>query len=418
MPSNAGGNRENDHHGWHEATWGDIATLEYGKSLRGYQASTGPYRVYGTNGQIGWHTEPLCPHASVVIGRKGAYRGVHYSPEPFFTIDTAFYLKPKTEIDARWAYYQLLTQDINGMDSGSAIPSTSRDDFYVLPVTIPPLPEQRAIAHILGTLDDKIELNRRMNQTLEAMARAIFQDWFVDFGPVRAKSEGQEPYLPPALWELFPDRLVDSELGKIPEGWTITTVEEIATVGGGSTPSTKASEYWDGGTHCWATPKDLSRLSTSVLLETERKITDAGLKRIGSGLLPKGSVLISSRAPIGYLAINEVPVAVNQGFITLVPREKVGNMFLLHWCYAFLDEIISRANGSTFLEISKGNFRKIMLVLPPKPIMDRYQTSVDSIYERVLQNERECCAIIEQRNTILPKLISGELRVGDRAPSD
>ena len=303
-------------------------------------------------------------------------------------------------------------------NSTSAYPSIRPGDLEQLILSLPSMPEQRAIAHILGTLDDKIELNRRMNETLEAMARAIYKDWFVDFGPVRAKLEGKEPYLPPALWELFPDRLVDSELGKIPEGWTTTTAEEIATVGGGSTPSTKASEYWDGGTHCWATPKDLSRLATSVLLETERKITDAGLKRIGSGLLPKGSVLLSSRAPIGYLAINEVPVAVNQGFITLVPREQVGNMFLLHWCYAFLDEIISRANGSTFLEISKGNFRKIMLVMPPKPIIDRYQTSVDSIHERVVQNEQESRAIIEQRNTILPKLISGELRVGDRAPSD
>ena len=129
----------------------------------------------------------------MIVGRKGAYRGVHYSHEPFFAIDTAFYLKPKTEIDAKWAYYQLLTQDINGMDSGSAIPSTSRDDFYALPVTIPPLPEQRAIAHILGTLDDKIELNRRMNQTLEAMAQAIFQDWFVDFGPSRPSWRARTP---------------------------------------------------------------------------------------------------------------------------------------------------------------------------------------------------------------------------------
>ena len=95
----------------------------------------------------------------------------------------------------------------------------SREDDYSLPVEVPPLPEQRAIAHILGTLDDKIELNRRMNQTLEEMARAIFQDWFVEFGPVRAKLEGREPYLPPELWDLFPDRLVDSELGEIPEGW-------------------------------------------------------------------------------------------------------------------------------------------------------------------------------------------------------
>ena len=107
---------------WRAALWGDLATLEYGKSLRGYASTTGPYRVFGTNGPIGWHSEPLCPYASVIIGRKGAYRGVHYSPSPFFVIDTAFYLKPKVALDTRWAYYQLLTQDINGMDSGTAIP--------------------------------------------------------------------------------------------------------------------------------------------------------------------------------------------------------------------------------------------------------------------------------------------------------
>ena len=214
--------------GWRTASWGDLATLEYGKSLRGYESSEGPYPVYGTNGQIGWCNEPLCSDSSVIIGRKGVYRGVHYSSTPFFVIDTAFYLQTKVEIDSRWAYFALLTHDINGMDSGSAIPSTSREDFYSLPVEVPPLPEQRAIAHILGTLDDKIELNRRMNQTLEEMARAIFQDWFVDFGPVRAKLEDREPYLPPELWSLFPDRLVDSELGEVPEGWEVKMLGEVA----------------------------------------------------------------------------------------------------------------------------------------------------------------------------------------------
>ena len=174
--------------GWHERRWGDLATLEYGRALRGYDIALGAFRVFGTNGPIGWHDEALCPHPSVVVGRKGAYRGIHYSAEPFFVIDTAFYLKPKTELDVRWAYYELLTRDINGMDSGSAIPSTSREEFYSLPVSVPPLPEQRTIAQVLGTLDDKIELNRRMNETLEAMARALFKSWFIDFDPVRAKA--------------------------------------------------------------------------------------------------------------------------------------------------------------------------------------------------------------------------------------
>ena len=168
---------------WREGRWGDLVTLEYGRALRGHRMGTGSIRVFGTNGPIGWHDKALCPHPSVVIGRKGAYRGVHYSPQPFYVIDTAFYLKPKAKMNVRWAYYALLTQDINRMDSGSAIPSTNREEFYGLSVSVPPLSEQRVIAHILGTLDDKIELNRRRNQTLEAMARALFKSWFVDLRP-------------------------------------------------------------------------------------------------------------------------------------------------------------------------------------------------------------------------------------------
>lgn len=132
---------------WKSYSWGELATLEYGKGLRGYQDAEGAYIVYGTNGPIGRHTEYLFNQPSVIIGRKGAYRGVHFADKPFYVIDTAFYLKPKSgvEIDPKWAYYEILTYDINGMDSGSAIPSTSRDDFYRLPVKVPPSPPSDAL---------------------------------------------------------------------------------------------------------------------------------------------------------------------------------------------------------------------------------------------------------------------------------
>ncbi len=195
--------------------------------------------------------------------------------------------------------------------STSAYPSIRPADIESLGIRLPPLAEQGAIAHILGALDDKIELNRRMNRTLEAMAQAIFKDWFVNFGPVRAKMEGRAPYLPPETWDLFPDRLVDSELGEIPEGWEVSEIGAEVDVVGGGTPSTKDPTYWNGGRHCWATPKDLSKLASTALLGTDRKITDAGVQQISSGLLPRGTVLLSSRAPIGYLAITEVPTAVN-----------------------------------------------------------------------------------------------------------
>ena len=324
--------------------------------------------------------------------------------------------RPDTsKADPQFLYYYFNSPPgLHALDSirrHVAVAGITGSDLAQLEVLLPPLREQRAIAHILGTLDDKIELNRRMNETLEEMARAIFQDWFVDFGPVRAKLESREPYLPPELWDLFPDRLMDSELGEIPEGWEVKALGEVIDVLGGTTPSTKRAEYWEGGTHCWATPKDLSVLSSPVILDTERKITDAGIARIPSGLLPAGTLLLSSRAPIGYLAICQIPVAINQGFIAVPPGKAVSNHFMLHWSQAFHDEIVKHANGSTFLEISKSNFRKIGLVVPHEQVLAQFDARVQSLYERIVTNERESRYLAAQRDALLPKLVSGELRV-------
>ena len=288
-----------------------------------------------------------------------------------------------------------------------------------LPFPIPPPAEQRAIAHILGTLDDKIELNRRQNETLEAMARTLFRAWFVDFEPVRAKMEGRWrrgqslPGLPAHFYDLFPDRLVESEFGETPEGWRHSTIGEEVTVCGGSTPSTKEPEFWEGGQHCWATPKDLSALKFPVLLDTDRKITNAGLAKISSGLLPVGTVLLSSRAPIGYLAIAEVPTAINQGFIAMKCDGALPNVFVLPWCRESMDAIVGNANGSTFQEISKSNFRPLRVVVPSGPVLTSFTWLADSLYRQLAENECESRSLAQLRDTLLPKLISGELRVRD-----
>jgi type I restriction enzyme S subunit len=266
-----------------------------------------------------------------------------------------------------------------------------------------------------------------MSETLEAMARALFKAWFVDFEPVRAKHalskvEGIEgrwqrgqslPGLPAHLYDLFPDRLVDSALGEIPQGWELKIIDDLAEIIGGSTPSTVQPAYWDDGIHCWATPKDLSALKAPVLLNTERRVTDAGLAQISSGLLPKGTVLLSSRAPIGYLAIAEVPVAINQGFVAMKPRTGVPNLFLLLWARAAHEDILARANGSTFLEISKANFRPLRVAGPPLSVLDAFERTARPLYEHIVSIVRESSAIAALRDTLLPKLISGDLRVPD-----
>jgi type I restriction enzyme S subunit len=233
----------------------------------------------------------------------------------------------------------------------------------------------------------------------------------VDFDPVRAKAEGREIGLPQTVKDLFPHSFVPTEHGEIPEGWRLSPIGELAVVSGGSTPSTKEPSYWENGVHYWATPKDLSALRTPVLLDTERKITDAGLAQITSGLLPAGTVLMSSRAPIGYLAVAEIPVAINQGFIAMRAVAGISNLFLLRWAEWAHELIVRHANGSTFLEISKSSFRPILVTIPPTALMTEFDRIARPLHSRMVVNEVASKALAALRDTLLPKLISGELRI-------
>ena len=328
---------------------------------------------------------------------------------------------------------------LNNLVSQSAQPNLNLTEIRNLPIALPPLAEQKAIAAVLGALDDKIELNRRMNATLEAMARALFQSWFIDFDPVRANLDRNQPSpqpsptgrgskvrekadlpsphgrragdewrfaLDPATAALFPEHFQDSEAGHIPKGWTIQPVGEVVDCVGGGTPSTAELKYWEGGTHHWTTPKDFSSLQAPVLLDTDRKLTDAGIAKISSGLLPAGTLLLSSRAPVGYLTIAAMPVAINQGFIALKCNERASNFFMLNWCQTNMAEIESRATGTTFAEISKQNFRPIRVVLPPKELMAAFTTKVAPLYAQITANLHQSRTLATLRDTLLPQLLS------------
>jgi len=360
-------------------------------------------------------------HGDLLYSREGTYFGIAAEVPPGVHVclgQRMVLLRPNKNVcNPRYLRYWLnspvMARHIHGHRDGTVAERLNLPTIRQLPIATPPLRTQHAIAYILGTLDDKIELNRRMNETLEAMARALFKSWFVDFDPVRAKAEGRDPGLPKPLADLFPDSFEDSELGEIPKGWEVKTIGDLADVVGGSTPSTKEPAYWEGGAHAWATPKDLSALSVPVLLDTERRITDVGLAQISSGLLPKGAVLLSSRAPIGYLAVAEVSVAINQGFIAMKPKAGTSNLFLLLWASVSHDEIVSRANGSTFLEISKANFRPIPIVRPSSDVMKAFERLAEPTYRRIVKCTCESRTLAALRDTLLPKLISGELRVAD-----
>lgn len=400
---------------WQETTWGKLAILEYGKALRNYRNSSGAFRVYGTNGPIGWTTEPLCSDATVIVGRKGAYRGIHYSQKPCFVIDTAFYLKPLVEFDMRWAYYALLTYDLNSMDSGSAIPSTNRDAFYQIPIKVPPIAEQRAIAHILGTLDDKIELNRRMNETLEQMARALFKAWFVDFEPVRAKMEGRWkrgqslPGMPAHLYDLFPDRLVDSKLGKIPEGWQIGKIGDIIMI---NRDSIYPSKY----------PNELfNHYSIPAYDDGKMPIPQLGAEiKSNKFIVPNESVLLSKlnpRIPRIWLTMsfNSLQNICSTEFIVALPnknstREYIYALFSSPDFLRCFSSLVTGTSGS-HQRVKPDSLLSIDIVVPQIEVIASFTKMVAPFYKCYLANQLQSTTIASLRDVLLPKLMSGEIRL-------
>lgn len=314
----------------------------------------------------------------------------------------------------RWAlrgpfYEEQLHKFLN---AGAAFDILKYKDILDFEIPIPPFSDQRAIARILSTLDDKIELNRRMNETLEAIIWTLFKSWFVDFDPAHAKVEGHQPVgMDAEASELFPDGFEESVLGKIPRGWRVATIGEVVQVVSGGTPRTQEPAYWHGGTIHWATPKDLIASSSPVLLNTERRITKLGLHQISSGLLPKGTVLLSSRAPIGCLAITEFPVAINQGIIALVCNAISSNHYLLRWIQANLPIIQSWVNGTSFLGISKADLRMLPILLPPQTLVNLFTSRIETIHRQIINNLNQSRMLASIRDNMLPKLLSGEVRV-------
>ena len=229
--------------------------------------------------------------------------------------------------------------------------------------------------------------------------------------PRPRQGDGREPGLPQPLADLFPDSFEDSELGEIPKGWQIRSIGDLTDVVRGSDAEHEEHSFWEGwDTRMGYTERPVCALS-AILLDTERRITEAGLSQIGSGLAAKGHRPLSSRAPIGYLAVAEIPVAINQGFIAMMPKTGTSNLLLLLWASAAHEEIVSRANGSTFLEISKANFRPIPVVTSSTDVMRKFDQLARPLYDRIIANERESRTLAALRDTLLPKLISGELRV-------
>lgn len=293
---------------------------------------------------------------------------------------------------------------------GSVYTNVSKSRFSELTVPLPPLAEQQAIAYILGTLDDKIELNRRMNDTLEAMARAIFKSWFVDFDPVRAKAAGQQPSgLSPHIADLFPDAFEASELGETPRGWEIWRVADVGEVVCGKTPSTKIPEYYGDDVPFIRIPDMHDKIFAT---RTQKMLSLAGAASQEKKTLPTGSICVSCIATPGLVVITTQESQTNQQINSVIPKSPSETVFWYWTFFDLRDEIkASGSGGSVVTNLSTGRFSQLRIQSPPASLRYSYNAIVQPLFERILSNDEESDTLAALRDTLLPKLISGELRV-------
>ncbi|HEY6324438.1 MAG TPA: restriction endonuclease subunit S [Thermoanaerobaculia bacterium] len=329
---------------------------------------------------------------------------MQYSPAPFFVIDTAYYVVPKTDLDMQWLYYAIKHHKLGEVDDGSPIPSTTRSAVYMLDLDVPPPEQQRAIAQILGALDAKIELNQRMNETLEAIARTLFKSWFVDFDPVHAKAKGRDPGLPEGLAALFPDSFESSGLREIPHGWRHGTLGEIAENPHRIVQPSRidpAAPYIGLG-HMPQRSISLSKWGCAEDLESSKFE------------FAEGEILFGKLRPYFHkVGLAPVDGVCSTDILVVRPKDSIWFGFVLG--HVASDEFIAYANsGATGTRMPRTTWQEMAryeLIVPPRQVVAQYNDYLEIFTKRVIANIHEARTLASLHETLLPKLISGELRI-------
>ena len=310
-------------------------------------------------------------------------------------------IRPKKNCNAGFLQYFIANQSFidhaTNISSGTRMPRANWKTLCESEWQFPPLPTQQKIAAILSAYDDLIENNTRRIKILEAMAQAIYREWFVHF-----RFSGHEKA-----------KMVSSPLGPIPKGWEVKPIGEVVETLGGGTPSTKNPEYWEGGGVIWFTPSDLTAAGAMFIGDSSKKITELGLRESSARLFPPYSVMMTSRATIGVTAINTKEACTNQGFIICIPNEHLSAYQLYFWIDEHKEQIITIASGATYKEISRSEFRELPTIVPPRAITSRFLESVGPIGKQIENLLLKNINLRQTRDLLLPKLISGELDVSE-----
>ncbi|MEX7606486.1 restriction endonuclease subunit S [Enterobacter asburiae] len=363
---------------WIKTKLGEIVILNYGKALKAQDRNAGSIHVYSSGGFTGWHNKALINEQGIIIGRKGTVGKAYLTYGPFWCIDTAYYILPNpSKYDFVFLFYLLKTLGLEELNEDSAVPGLNRDTAYSQEILLPSLPEQKAIASVLSSLDDKIDLLHRQNKTLESMAETLFRQWFD----------------------------VDSN-----DEWQEKNVLDIFTLVGGGTPKTSVAEYWTDEIP-WISGGDISAAHQGYLYSTEKSISLAGLQNSSAKLLPKNSTVISARGTVGKYALLARDMAFSQSNYGIV--SKIGSYpFFIYLLVGFIvDDLLTAAYGSVFDTITTRTFESVNLKFPSLNSIEKFNEEISPIFSKKETNTQQIKTLENLRDTLLPKLMNGEVRV-------
>ncbi len=381
---------------WKEYKLGEIAEFRTGKLNSNAAVDNGKYPFFTCAPETYYINNYAFDQKAILLAGNNAEGNfnIKYYEGRFNAYQRTYIINPISyDVDIRFLFYalQLCLNQFKTLSQGTSTKFLTAKILNAFSIQVPSLSIQKRIVDIIKSLDDKIELNRKINANLEAQAQALFKSWFVDFEPFK-----DQPF-------------VESELGMIPEGWRVGTFLDNVNVMPGGTPSTNKTEYWTDGAIPFFSPKDVNGV---YCFKTEKNITELGLNNCSSHLYPKDTLFITARGTVGKLALAGLPMAMNQSNYALVAKEGISKFYLYLLAQTLIAVLLKKANGAVFSAITTRDFNE-PTIIPPTLDIKHFDNLVSPIFNKIYQTEQESRRLASLRDTLLPRLMSGELKVNE-----
>ena len=370
----------------------------------------GEYPVFGSGGVMRFVNEYLYDKPSILLPRKGSLDNIQYCDVPFWTVDTLYYTVVNEELANPYFLYRYLKLlDLSRLDSGTGVPSMTFDSYYGIKVMLPEIEEQKRIASVLQKLDAKIKLNCQINDNLEAMARQLYDYWFVQFD---FPNEEGKPYKSSGGAMVWNKKLKR----EIPQGWTAAKIKDVAQTYSGGTPTSTNSEYYDGGDIPWI---NSGELNNPIITSTTNYITEEGLNNSSAKLYPQDTVLVALYgATAGKVSLLSLEACSNQAVCGVIPQNKIMTTYIRYYLSSLYEHFITLSSGSARDNISQDTIKNTILPIPQGKILKEFSDAVAPIISKIIANQKEMENLTKQRDELLPLLMNGQASVNYHLSDD